>query len=272
MATLRSLLFVPGARPERFEKALEAGADAVCIDLEDAVPPPDKDEARRATLDFVAQPRERSLSLGLRINAVRSAFGMADLVAISASPAKPAFVMMPKASHREDVAIVAEVLGPNVPLFPIVESALGLKNAFEIAAAPSVFAVLFGGADFSADLGAELSWEPMLHARGTLAAACAAAGVQLLDVPYLDIKDEEGLLASTQRVKAMGFTGRACIHPTQIAGVHAAFTPTDAEIAHAHAVNEAFAAAAGGAALLNGKLIELPVIRAATRVLERANR
>lgn len=264
----RSLLFVPGARPDRFEKALAAGADAVCIDLEDAVAPPGKADARAATLAFLSQPRTGGPALGLRINSPRTAWGAADIAALAESDATPAFVMVPKAAHAEELVIIGEVLGAKrAPLVPIVESGLGLTRAASIAAAPGVEGVLFGGADFSADLGATLDWEPMLHARGVLAAACAAAGVDLLDVPYLDVEDDAGLIETTKRAKAMGFTGRACIHPKQIAGVHTAFTPTPDELARARRVLAAFEDAKGGAALLDGKLVELPVIRAARRVL-----
>lgn len=269
---MRSLLFVPGSRPDRIAKALSAGADAVCIDLEDAVAPDAKAEARASVMAALSEPREASPRLGFRINPVRTANGLADLAAYSASSAAADFIMIPKVSHPVELEIIAGALEsherPN--LWPIVESAAGLSRAYEIAGAPCVQGILFGGADFAADLGTTMEWEPLFHARGTLAAAAAAAGVELLDVPYLDVNDDEGLAASTVRVKTLGFTGRACIHPKQIAGVNAAFTPTDAEIEQARRVLAAFADSKGGAALLDGKLVELPLIRAAERTLRAA--
>jgi citrate lyase subunit beta/citryl-CoA lyase/(S)-citramalyl-CoA lyase len=265
---LRSLLFVPGARPERFAKACEAGADAVCIDLEDAVAPDDKAAARAAVIDYLsgAPPHPR---VGLRINRVGSAFGVADLAALAASTARPAFVMAPKVESAEDLGVASEALGAP-KLWPIIESALGMHRAWDIAGARGVEGVLFGGADYSADIGATLDWEPMLFARSTLVNACAGAGVELLDVPYLDVNDDAGLAESTRRARALGFTGRACIHPKQVAGVNAVFTPSAAEIVHARRVLAAFEDAKGAAALLDGKLIELPVIRAARRALAAA--
>jgi len=254
----RSLLFVPGSRPDRFDKAARAGADAVCIDLEDAVPPDGKDAAREAAV------AARDGLFGLRVNAVGTAESEADLDSLAA--AKPVFVMIPKAASAADVAALGAAT--DAPLWPIVESAGGLHAAWEIAAAPGVAGVLFGGADYAADLGCTMEWEPLFHARSVLVAACARAGVELLDVPHLDIADELDLSASTRRIKAMGFTGRACIHPSQIGPVHAVFTPTEAEIARARRILEAFEAAGGGAALLDGKLIEKPLIRAAMRTLE----
>jgi len=279
----RSLLFVPGSRPDRYDRAMMAGADAVCIDLEDAVAPDGKDAARLAAFEFVRTLIEVPCTIGVRINAVNSLEGLADLGRLGerqnelkATPdgdmealgAGFDFVMIPKTSSADDVAAVRAAT--TVPLWPIVESAEGLRWVWEIAAAPGVAGVLFGGADYAADLNCTMEWEPLLHARGVLAAACARAGVEMLDVPHLDIADEPDLIASTRRIKAMGFTGRACIHPIQIGPVHAVFTPTGVEIAHARRVLDAFEAAGGGAALLDGKLIEKPLIRAARRILDNA--
>jgi citrate lyase subunit beta/citryl-CoA lyase/(S)-citramalyl-CoA lyase len=268
--TFRSLLFVPGSRPERIEKALAAGADAVCIDLEDAVPPQDKAQARAAVLAWLQARPEGGPALGVRFNAVSSIEGWRDAVAFADAGVRPDFLMVPKVGEAAELSLLGGVLADAPALWPIVESAVGLDNAYAIAGAPGVTGVLFGGADMSADLGSTMEWEALAYARGRLAAACAGAGVQLLDVPHLDIKDEADLVASTARSKALGFTGRACIHPVQVAPVNAVHTPTAAEIERAQRVVAALEAASGGAALLDGKLIELPVIRAANRVLARA--
>lgn len=270
---IRSLLFVPGVRPDRFAGACAAGADIACLDLEDAVPPAGKAAARAAAIAFLARPA--SPRAGVRINRVRSEEGGADLAALAGSGARPAFIMAPKVEGPEELAAIAAALGaPGTsrmpPIWPIVESALGIHRAWDIAGAACVEGVLFGGADYAADLGAQLAWEPMLHARGVLANACAGAGVQLLDVPHLDVNDDAGLAEGARRARAMGFTGRACIHPRQIPIVNEVFTPSADEIAHARRVLAAFEAAGGGAALLDGKLIELPVVRAARRALAAA--
>lgn len=278
--TFRTLLFVPGHRPDRFDKAVQA-SPVVCIDLEDAVPPDQKDTARAAVCEWLRRVLVSSTKIGVRINHPATPEGQADAAALSrlkgSASALPkdegrgtpsptcAFLMIPKVAAAADLAVLN---GP--ALWPIVESGMGLKNAWEIAAAPAVQGVLFGGADFSADIGATMAWESLLYARGRLAAACGTAGVELMDVPYLDINDTDGLIASTQRAKALGFTGRACIHPTQVAPVLAAFAPSEAEMEWAHRVIAALKAAGGQAALLDGKLIEKPVILAAHRILERA--
>ena len=262
----RSLLFVPGSRPERFEKALGAGADVVCIDLEDAVAPDAKDEARRAVVAFLA--RQQSGRVGVRINGATTAQFVEDCQALAS--VMTAFVMVPKVEDAGQLTTARSQLGANgSPLWPIIESPEGLRLAWEIAAAPGVGGVLFGAADYSAEVGCTLEWDALLYARGALAAAAARARVELLDVPYLDLADTEGLATSTRRAKALGFTGRACIHPSQVGAVNAAYTPSPTEADRARRIVAAFDAAGGAAAQLDGKLIELPVVLAARRTLER---
>ena len=262
--TFRSLLFAPGSRPERFEKALAAGADAVCLDLEDAVPSDGKASARTSVAQALATPRP---GLGVRINGVASEHFTADAQALAGL--SPAFVMVPKVESAEQLSEVRARLKSDPVLWPIVESPEGLRQAWDIAAAPGVAGVLFGAADYSAEVGCTLEWDALAYARGALAAAAARAGVELLDVPHLDIPDLNDLTASTLRARSLGFTGRACIHPTQVGPVNAAFTPTAVEADRARRVVEAFETSDGGAALLDGRLIELPVVRAARRVLQR---
>lgn len=266
----RSLLFVPGARPDRFAKAAGAGADAIIIDLEDAVLPEAKDKARADVLAWVADAGEGGI--GVRINSPRTAHGCADVAALAGSAAlgRLDFVMVPKAETAVDLEIVAEALGADIALIGIIESGRGLANAPAVAA-QAAGGLLFGGADFSASLGADVSdWNAMLTARGVIAAACGAAGVQAFDVPYLDVKDAAGLTESTMRVRRMGFSGRACIHPGQIAPVNTVFTPGEDDIAEAKAIIDAMKAASGGVVMHKGKMVDRPVMLAAERVLAKA--
>ncbi|WP_029011446.1 HpcH/HpaI aldolase/citrate lyase family protein [Niveispirillum irakense] len=266
----RSLLFVPGSRPERFGKALAAGADIVCIDLEDSVAPEGKAAARAAAIDFIAA-QGAPAGLWLRINPVRSATGLADILAVLDKAAAPTTLMLPKLSDPADLALLDEVMGDRpIRFVPLIETAVGLRNAAAIATSKRVHALLFGAVDLSVELGCTLDWEPLLHARASLVAAAAEGGVGLFDVPHIDVSDAEGLQSGTARAKALGFTARACIHPAQVAVVNSVFTPTEAEIARANRIVEAFNAAGGGVALLDGKLIEIPVVRAARRVLAAA--
>lgn len=266
----RSFLFVPGARQDRFAKAVAAGADAAIIDLEDAVLPSEKDKARSDVLAWLATWSGKGIAV--RINSPRTVHGCADIAAFAASGilSKLDFIMVPKAETSVDLEIVAEALGTDIPLIAVMESGRALANVQAVAMKASG-GVLFGGADFSASLGADLAdWDAMLTARALVSAACGAAGVPAYDVPYLDVKDPAGLAETTRKARLMGFSGRACIHPDQVATVNAAFTPSEADIAEAQAIIDALNAASGGAVLHKGKLVDRPVILAAERVLAKA--
>jgi len=270
--TIRSLLFVPGSRPERFEKALEPEADLVIIDLEDAVLPEEKERARSATLDFIASTAEHRRT-GLRINSPRTAFGCADIAALAQTGLAPEAIMVPKVEHVVDLEIVAEALAALSPrLIPVVETGRGLEAAGAILRHPRVVTALFGGADFSAELGTGLEWEALAYARGRLASLSSSAGKDLIDVPFLNVKDTDGLIAEAERVKAIGFDGKACIHPAQVAAVNGVFTPTGDQVSAARRVLDAFDKAEGGAVLLEGKLIDRPVVIAAERTVAKAGK
>ena len=267
VAAFRSLLFVPGARPDRFDKAVKSGADTIIIDLEDAVLPAEKASARSDALDWLSR-RPEGVRAAVRINSPRSFEGCADIAALAEGGANPTFVMVPKTETGVDMEIVSEALS-DTRLVAVIESGRGLSNAMEIAAA-SPLGVLFGGADYSAGLGADLSSsQAMLYARSKISNACGAAGVPAYDVPFLDVSDEVGLVTSTQAVKALGYSGRACIHPKQIDPVNSVFAPDESEVAEARAIVAAFEASAGGAVLHKGKLVDRPVVLAAQRILSR---
>ncbi len=269
----RSMLFVPGSRPDRFEKALGSVADAVCIDLEDAVAPEQKLEARKAALSFI-KGKKSSTALGLRVNALNAVDGFRDVVALVESDTKPDFIMIPKAAGAHEVEQLREILeegfveGDVPPFWPLMESPEGMANLQAMALAVGENGlIMFGGADYSASIGSDMSWDALYHARASIVAAAALSGCETMDVPYLNVKDDEGLKAETIRVKSLGFTGRACIHPAQVKIVNSIFTPSTEEISAAERVRSAYEENKGGVALLDGKLIEKPVIRAAERVL-----
>lgn len=262
----RSVLFVPGNRPDRFEKAMGAGADLVCIDLEDAVGLNDKDAAREDVLKFLKN--NQNLNVSLRINGVLTDEGRADIAALKASDLKLPFVMIPKIASRSEVNDLDDDLPNDLgALFPIIESAEGLLNAGPIMSNGRVTLALFGAVDYAADLDCTLGWDSLLMARSTLANAAAAYDVQLFDVPYINVKDLEGCEVTTRKAKDLGIHARAAIHPAQIAPIHAALTPNLDEITQAEAVIAAYQKADGNVALLDGKLIEAPLVKKAERIL-----
>jgi citrate lyase subunit beta/citryl-CoA lyase/(S)-citramalyl-CoA lyase len=265
----RSLLFVPGARPDRFSKAVASGADAVCIDLEDAVAPDLKAEARVQTLKWLEAPPPGA-AIGLRVNALSTLDGLRDVVALAESRARSAFLMIPKPAGALEILNLRSALGRGCPpLWPLIESPEALFALPDIArAVGETGGLMLGGADYSASLGSDMSFDALHHVRAMVVAAAALVGCEAVDVPFLDVKDEAALRTETRRVKAMGFTGRAAIHPAQIAVINEVFAPTQDELTKAEKIRDAYEAATGGVALLDGKLIERPVLRAAERVLQ----
>lgn len=265
----RCLLFVPGSRPERYAKAVATGADQVCIDLEDAVAPADKESARASLFAFLAELPQTRSEIGLRINPLSSELGQADLKALAASGLKPAFVMLPK------VETVAELQQADAALAAIdtvfiaqIETPKGLLDARALASAiPRLQALMFGGFDYIVALRGRAGWESFFHPRVQLATIAAEAGVGCMDVPYLDIKDEAGLVAETDRVIDLGFTAKAAIHPAQVDPIQNAYLPTAAEYDRAQRVVAALAASGGEAIQLDGKLVDRPIEIAAERAI-----
>lgn len=264
MNSLQSMLFVPGNRPERFAKALASGADSVCIDLEDAVPEAEKSKARAAAIEAIgSDPR-----FAVRTNAVTTRHGLQDLLAIAESAPRPGLIFLPMVEHAAEVAVASKSIGDkHLRFVPLIETVRGIENAGSIAADPSVELVMLGGADLSAQLGVTLGWEPLMLARSQLVMAAAGAGKRAIDVPYIHIDDEKGLVEESRRAKALGFTAKAAIHPAQIAAIHSVFRPTAEEIAEAEEAEMAFAAAKGAAVRFKGKMLEAPVMERYRQIL-----
>lgn len=266
LGACRAILFTPGNRPERFAKAAATGADAVILDLEDAVSLGDKDSARTTLMEFF---KKQNSLYGIRVNNIHTPAGVADLQALVASGAKPAFIVLPKVESDFEVTLYARLL--KLPLLCTVESARGLEAAVGIANAdPLVQAIAFGGADLAVDLRAELAWEPMLWGRGRIAQAAATAGISAIDVPHVVLDDEAGLRADATRAKAMGFSAKLAIHPRQVAPLLEIFTPTRAELERAAAIVAAYEKAGGNVVEYQGRMVEGPIVKSAQRLLARA--
>ena len=273
----RSFIFAPGLRPEIFPKALASGADIVCVELEDGVAPKDKDVARAETMKlFETPPAEDGVERIVRINCLREAFGMADVQAVLATDSPPPALMLPKVQTPEEVVLLDDLLterGHETRLHVIIETNRALEAVFEIAdCSPRVEALFFGGVDMAAELRCENAWEPLLYARSRVVHAAASAGLDVIDVPYLDLEDIQGMVVAAEQAKALGFSGKGAIHPKQIAGINEVFTPGAEEIARAQRIIRAFEEADTGLVVIDGKLIEKPVLRDMYRVLAIAQR
>lgn len=274
----RSFLFVPGTNPDMFPKALAAGPDIVCVDLEDAVAPRHKDDARTKTLklfdDLAGAPSD--IELLVRINSPRSADGLADLLAILRCEHPPPGLMLPKVKSADEIRLLDDLLtseGSDIRLQVIIETNEGLEACHEIARASGrIVSLLFGAVDMAAELRIEASWEALLYARSRLVHAAAAAQVDLIDVPFLDLNDMAGLEREAALSAKLGMTGKGAIHPKQLAVITRLFTPDERQIEHAEKIIKAFEEASSGLVVVDGKLIEKPVLRSMYRILAIAER
>tara|TARA_B100000674_G_scaffold250005_2_gene206096 strand:+ start:15252 stop:16106 length:855 start_codon:yes stop_codon:yes gene_type:complete len=267
----RSFIFTPGTRPELLSKAFESGADIVCLELEDGVAPDEKNKARQNVVKlFKSAPVRESCELVVRVNSLRTRFGLDDLVAFLDTP-PPLTIMLPKVESEDEVKIIDDLFlesNQQINLQIIIETNKGLEACFEIAqSSPNITALFFGGVDMAADLRCSGTWDSLLYARSKLVHAAAAANIDSLDVPFLDLNDENGLLEQATLAKELGFSGKGAIHPKQIPVINSIFTPSPEEIAYAVRVIEEFKKAESGLVVIDGKLIEKPVLREMERKL-----
>ena len=262
---IRSYLFVPANRPERYAKALAAGADALIIDLEDAVPLAEKNSARTALANWFAGADAVREDVYVRLNAPGTPWYDDDVAMCRAARVKG--VMPAKSERASDIGALAQVLGNDVVILPLIESALGFANAAAIAAVPQVGRLVFGTIDFQLDLGLEGEDLELLYFRSQLSLLSRLAGLPgPVDGVTTTVDDVERIRADTLRGKRLGFTAKLCIHPKQVAAVHAAYAPTAEEVEWAGRVLAAAEAAHGGAFALDGKMVDRPVILKAEKI------
>ncbi|HZV19859.1 MAG TPA: CoA ester lyase [Sphingobium sp.] len=274
MKALRSLLFVPGDRPERFAKAAASGADAVILDLEDSVVPARKADARAAVAGWLAA--ERAVPAIVRVNPLGSPHLTDDIAALRA--AAPDALMLPKAEGAASIAALDALLGAFDP--PIIPIATETPAAiFELGSyrtcADRLAGLTWGAEDLPAAIGATAArtgdggyTPPFETVRALALFAAHAAGVPAIDTVFPAITDEAGLAAHVARARRDGFTAMLAIHPAQVPVINAGFTPTPAELAHARAIVAAFAAQPGAGALaLDGRMIDRPHLLQAQRIL-----
>jgi citrate lyase subunit beta/citryl-CoA lyase len=262
LARVRSFLFVPGDRPERFAKAVESGADMVILDLEDAVAAEAKDYARTAVVAWLSAGGQAVV----RINAPGTAWGAAD-EALADLPGVLA-VMRPKA--EPDAALAR--LAARKPMIALIETARGVAEAAAVAAVPGVCRLALGAVDLCLELGITETRDILLPVRLGLTIAAKSAGLPPpIDGVTVELRDEGVILAAVQHASALGFGGKLCIHPAQIAAVHRGFAPSAEELAWAKEVLAAAAASGGAAAALRGQMIDRPVIERARQIFARGH-
>ncbi len=280
----RSMLFLPGNNPNLLINGNCLGSDAVIFDLEDAVSPAEKDAARILVRNTMRYMDFHGCETIVRINSIDTAFWQKDLDEVL--PCKPNLILVPKTSSAADVleadrymTEVEKKLGlpqNTVGLMPLIETAMGVENAFAIASATSRVKALFLGAeDLTADLQCMRTKESreIEYARTRLVVAARAAGVDVYDTPFTDVNDDEGIVKDAQVAKALGFTGKASISPRHVEVINAVFSPTQKEVDYAYEVMEAIALAKSqgkGAIALHGKMIDAPIVARAERTIAMA--
>lgn len=275
----RSFLYVPGNRPNMLARAPSAGADALILDLEDSVPPAEKETARGMVAEAIAQLSGQRVYV--RVNGLSSGLTPADLEGVVGPGLEG--IVLPKAESAAQIAQVegwlaaleaARGLPPGlVKIRPLLETALGVLRAYEIASAsPRVTGLSLGAEDFALDLGVSRSREgiELFCARSSIVVAARAAGVDAIDIVFTDVTDEEGLIKEAEAGRQLGYKGKSAIHPRQVGPINRVFSPTDAEVAWAQRVVAAFdeAAARGVASLVvDGRMVDIPIAEKARRIL-----
>lgn len=280
----RAMMFMPGNNPAMLQNAGIYGADTVIFDLEDAVAISEKDAARHLVHNAIKSIKY-PCEVAIRINHIQTPFGFDDLKVVLA--AKPDLIRLPKAESPSDIEEVDAVISEaevqhgfkhgSISMMAAIETAKGLRNAYEIAiASPRMVALAIGGEDFIADLKTTRSKDgkELFVARSQLLLAARAAGIDAIDTVFSDINDEETFIAEVNMIKQLGFDGKSVINPRQVRIVHQVFTPSEKEIAHAQRVITAYKAAIernSGVINLDGKMIDTPMVLRAERVLAYAN-
>lgn len=267
VAGVRSWLYTPGTQPPRFDRAAAAGADALIIDLEDAVPARDKDSARANAVAQLGVPSAPGVLQAVRINPPATRAGLRDLDALAGAGGRLEAVVVPKCESPAVLAMVASIFaeaGVAPAVIALVETATGVAAIAELVRAPDLAALALGAADLSADLGCAPAWETLAVVRGLLVVHAAAARVPLIDSPFFAVGDEPGLRAEAGAAAELGFSAKAAIHPQQVAAINAAFAPSAEEIEWAHAV---LAVTEGGAGLVDGVMVDAAAARRARRIL-----
>ena len=262
----RSFIFTPGLKPEMFPKAIDSGADMVCIELEDGIAIKDKDQARKNTIDALKTLEVKSgVELVVRVNCQRTKFGLLDLEAFISSKLKVKSLMLPKVKTPEEVTFIDDLLTDcnlDTDLHVIMETNEALESIYDIAhSSKRIVALYFGGVDMAAELRVPNNFENLIYARSKLVHAGASVGVDVIDVPYLDLEHMNGMKKEAELVKNLGFTGKGSIHPKQINILNEIFTPTKEEIIKAKKIVDQFNDSNTGLVVIDGKLIEKPVLR-----------
>ena len=271
--TRRSFIFTPPLKSKMFDKAINSGADIVCLELEDGISPKEKKPARKMALDLIKKKKlDNKVEILIRINCIREAFGISDIKDILDSKAQPNGIMIPKVKNPEEIVILDNLFTErslNTKFHIIIETNQGLQNAYQIASSSNrIEALFFGAVDMSAELRCRNDWEALLYARSRVVHAAASNELDVIDVPFLDLEDLKGMENEAHKAKKIGFTGKGSVHPKQIEILNKVFTPTIEEYNNAKNLINTFDKTTSGLLVYKGKLIEKPVLREMYKIIK----
>ncbi|WP_308406596.1 CoA ester lyase [Streptomyces sp. AC555_RSS877] len=272
---VRSWLITPAMAADRFGKARTSSADVALVDLEDSVARAHKAAARKAAQHFFLPETSPAPApmLGLRLNSPLTADGVRDLAAIADYPTRPPLVLVPKTETARDIEMVAGVLdtGDHTPeIYALIETPRGIEQLPSILRADRLGGLLFGAADYAALVGCALGWEALLYARSAVANSAGTAGIPAIDSPYFDLHDLDGLKLECQRAKELGFLGKGAVHPAHLPVITSVFTPSQDEIAAAHAIVAAGQEAHTAVTTVGSQMVGPPFVAAAQSLAARA--
>lgn len=264
---------MPAGKLGKWDKAIASGADAICIDLEDSVPPNQKDSARSEVMSFLNAHEADRVKIVLRINSPESDIGMSDIGMLASLKLLPDALMIPKLNGEDPLIKLAHKLisnGTSLPFIPLIETADALYNARDILSHDMVKGAVFGGHDLAMQLGCSKEWDVLSAYRSEFIKSAAGRNLTLIDMPWFGLDNESGLKKEGENAKRFGFTAKAAIHPAQVKIINSLFTPSEMEIKEANEIIRVFEESKGHAVAWKGKVLEPPVINQAKRIVERA--
>lgn len=267
------MLFTPADRPDMLEKAAKLDADSLIMDLEDAVAFDKKEKARAQVEEALKELNFEGKERVVRINSLETKYGFRDLEAIRDFDSPPDAIMIPKVESAGEVRVVERWLAEGVKIIPLIETAQGVLAVEEIAkGSQRIVALMFGGGDLTLDIGGEITSQTLLFPRSKIVLAASAVGVDVVDYPFLNIRDIEGLEADAKTAAKLGFDGKAVIHPNQIPIVNRIFTPSEEEIERARKILKAYEDSGGRVTVVDGEMVDWMTVRKAKRIIKIAEK
>lgn len=265
------LIFTPASKPERFNKAIEVGANGIILDLEDSVSEKDKESARDNIFQYLSTDKDKKIITIIRINQLTTQAGLADLLALARANIYFDALLYPKTESPQEINLISEILAkkyPQLPIIALIETGKGLTQINNIVEqSPNLTALMFGAADYAVDINCDISLNALMLARMQMVQAASLRKIASYDSPYFDFHDDSGLITEVKYIKELGFTGKAAIHPQQVETIKKIFKPSDEEYQYALAIIKTYEAAKGEACQYKGKMIDVPVFEKAKQIV-----